>query len=134
MENEELNHSKDFFLNKKRYLLENYYWDDFNSMKSTKLLRLIIEEIIELEHFFTKREIVTLINESFKTNISIHLFYKFCNKYIDNLELSSKKSVNKTFKKINSHSSNNSSIDSNKNIHSLTESTIDLITRNLPKK
>lgn len=45
--------------------------------KSTKFLKLIIKELVYLNDFFTKVEILELVNSVFHVNIKYSNFYKF---------------------------------------------------------
>lgn len=45
--------------------------------KSTKFLKLIIKELVYLDEFFTKVEILELVNSVFHVNIKYSNFYKF---------------------------------------------------------
>ena len=45
--------------------------------KSTKFLKLIIKELVYLDEFFTKVEILELVNSVFHVNIKYSNFYKY---------------------------------------------------------
>ena len=51
--------------------------------KSTKFLKLIIKELVYLNDFFTKVEILELVNKVFETQIKYSNFYKFFVKSVD---------------------------------------------------
>lgn len=51
--------------------------------KSTKFLKLLIKELVYLDEFFTKVEMLELVNSVFHVNIKYSNFYKFFVKSVD---------------------------------------------------
>lgn len=70
--------------NRKKELEEIYGLNLMQIKKSTKLLKLIINDVVKLNDVFTKTEILELINCVFETNIKYNNFYKFYSKYYKN--------------------------------------------------
>ena len=71
--------------------------------KSTKFLKLIIKELVYLNDFFTKVEILELINSVFETKVKYSNFYKW---YVKNIESNEMKISKINIKKENSTSNN----------------------------
>lgn len=117
---------------KKKEVIEQIDDDGLRKLKFSKLLKLIRNEIQELMNYWTIKQIHKIVNEVFELNISAPLFYKFC----ANL----KKDEIKKDKKINVGVSERANEDTKKsenlvkNIDDLTESTLDFLSKNLPKK
>ena len=118
--------------NKKKEIIEQIGIDGLKKLKFSKILKLIKNEIRELMNYWTIKQIHKIVNEVFELNISVPLFYKFC----ANL----KKDEIKKDKKINvgvsqrANEDTKKSENSVKNIDDLTESTLDFLSKNLPKK
>ena len=68
--------------NRKKELEEIYGFNLMQIKKSTKLLKLIINDVVKLNDVFTKTEILELINCVFETKIKYNNFYKFYSKYL----------------------------------------------------
>lgn len=63
---------------KRKKELETLFGKDLKEIKkSTKFLKLIIKELVYLDEFFTKVEILELVNSVFHVNIKYSNFYKF---------------------------------------------------------
>ena len=73
--------------NRKKELEEIYGFNLMQIKKSTKLLKLIINDVVKLNDVFTKTEILELINCVFETNIKYNNFYKFYSKYYKNINI-----------------------------------------------
>ena len=124
--------SKDILIRKKESLLKNELSEEeLINMKPTKFLLLIIDEMETLLKFYTKKELHLMVNSIFKRNISLPLIYKFCKDY-QNTDL--KRNDAKTEIK----HKKNQTLDKNQNvlnnIDDLTDSTLDFLSKNLPKK
>lgn len=117
---------------RKKEIIEQIGEDRLKTLKSSKLLKLITLEIEELMVYWTIRQIHKMVCEVFEINVSEPFFYKFC----ANL----KKDEIKKDKKINvgvsqrANEDTKKSENSVKNIDDLTESTLDFLSKNLPKK
>ena len=124
--------------NKKIEIIEHIGDDGLRKLKFSKILKLLENEIQELMNYWTIKQIHKMLNEVFELNVSAPLFYKFCvnlkkdeiSKPIKNdkkldVGVSQQVQVNKDTKK---------SENSVKNIDDLTESTLDFLSKNLPKK
>ncbi|MFX4232657.1 hypothetical protein ACOL24_02235 [Aliarcobacter butzleri] len=117
---------------KKKEVIEQIGDDGLKKLKFSKLLKLIRNEIQELMNYWTIKQIHKIVNEVFELNISAPFFYKFC----ANL----KKDEIKKDKKINVGVSQRANEDTKKsenlvkNIDDLTESSLDFLSKNLPKK
>lgn len=63
---------------KRKKELETLFGKELKEIKkSTKFLKLIIKELVYLDEFFTKVEILELVNSVFHMNIKYSNFYKF---------------------------------------------------------
>ena len=63
---------------KRKKELETLFGKELKEIKkSTKFLKLIIKELVYLDEFFTKVEILELVNSVFHVNIKYSNFYKF---------------------------------------------------------
>ncbi|MCT7596569.1 hypothetical protein [Aliarcobacter butzleri] len=123
--------TKNILEKKKEFLLNNYLdEDELKNLKPTKLLFLIQDEIEALLKFYTKKEIHLMINSIFEKNISLSLLYLFCS---ENITKDSNSSDVKN--KINHQVSQNFNTKNIvNNIDDLTSTTLDFISKNLPKK
>lgn len=125
--------TKNILEKKKEFLIANYLNEDqLKNLKPTKLLFLIEDEIEALLRFYSKKEIHLMINSIFEKNLSLSLLYLFCS---ENITKDSNCSDVKN--KVNhQQSSENLSNAKNivNNIDDLTDSTLDFISKNLPKK
>lgn len=123
--------TKNILEKKKEFLLNNYLdEDELKNLKPTKLLFLIQDEIEALLKFYTKKEIHLMINSIFEKNISLSLLYLFCS---ENITKDSNSSDIKN--KINHQVSQNFNTKNIvNNIDDLTSTTLDFISKNLPKK
>lgn len=126
--------TKNILEKKKDFLISNHLSEDeLKNIKPTKLLFLIQDEIEALLSFYQKKEIHSMINSIFETNLSLSLLYLFCS---ENIKKDSNNSSDMK-KKLNQQSSQNLSNAKNivnRNIDDLTNNTLDFISRNLPKK
>mgnify|MGYP000069466430 FL=1 len=125
--------TKNILEKKKEFLIANYLDEDqLKNLKPTKLLFLIKDDIEALLRFYSKKEIHLMINSVFQKDISLSLLYLFCS---ENITKDSNCSDVKN--KVNhQQSSQNLSNAKNivNNIDDLTDSTLDFISKNLPKK
>ncbi|MCG3654656.1 hypothetical protein [Aliarcobacter butzleri] len=121
---------------KKKEVIEQIGDDGLRKLKFSKLLKLIRNEIQELMNYWTIKQIHKIVNEVFELNISAPLFYKFC----ANLKKDEISKTIKRDKKINvgvserANEDTKKSENSVKNIDVLTDSTLDFLSKNLPKK
>ena len=124
--------TKNILERKKEFLITNYLDEDqLKNLKPTKLLFLIKDDIEALLRFYSKKEIHLMINSVFQKEISLSLLYLFCS---ENITKDSNSSGVKN--KLNQQPSQNLSSAKNivNNIDDLTDSTLDFISKNLPKK
>lgn len=69
---------------KRKKELETLFGKELKEIKkSTKFLKLITKELVYLNDFFTKVEILELINSVFETKVKYSNFYKW---YVKNIE------------------------------------------------
>lgn len=74
---------------KRKKELETLFGKELKEIKkSTKFLKLIIKELVYLDEFFTKVEILELVNSVFNVNIKYSNFYKF---FVKNIYKNEKK-------------------------------------------
>ena len=122
---------------KKKEIIEQIGIDGLKKLKFLKILKLLESEIQELMNYWTVKQVHETVNEIFELNISAPLFYRFCAK---NLKKDEKLESRKIDKKINvgvsqrANEDTKKSENSVKNIDDLTESTLDFLSKNLPKK
>lgn len=98
--------------------------DEIKKLKKVKLLKLIQNEIQELLNYWTIKQIHKMVNEVFELNISAPLFYRFC------ANLKKDEKVIGVSQQVDIKKSESSV----KNIDDLTASTLDFLSKNLPKK
>ena len=126
--------TKNILEKKREYLISNHLSvDELKNLKPTKLLFLIQDEIEALQRFYPQKEIHSMINSIFETNLSLSLLYLFCS---ENIKKDSNNSSD-VKKKLNQQPSQNLINDKNivnRNIDDLTSNTLDFISKNLPKK
>ena len=123
--------TKNILEKKKEFLLNKYLdEDELKNLKPTKLLFLIQDEIEALLKFYTKKEIHLMINSIFEKNISLSLLYLFCSENI------TKDSNSSDIKNKENHQASQNFNTKNivNNIDDLTSTTLDFISKNLPKK
>lgn len=82
--------------NRKKEIMEQIGIDGLAKLKKVKLLKLLEFEIQQLLEFWTLGQILQMINDEFKLNISKTVFYDFCKKNFKNVE---KIEIKKTVKK-----------------------------------
>ncbi|MCT7595604.1 hypothetical protein PT502_03625 [Aliarcobacter butzleri] len=122
---------------RKKKIIEQIGDDRLKKLKFSKILKLLENEIQELMKYWTIKQVHETVNEIFELNISAPLFYRFCAK---NLKKDEKLESRKIDKKINvgvsqrANEDTKKSENSVKNIDDLTESTLDFLSKNLPKK
>lgn len=125
--------TKNILENKKEYLISNHLSvDELKNIKPTKLLFLIQDEIEALLSFYPKKEIHSIINSIFETNLSLSLLYLFCSENIKK-DSNSSEIRNKANHQPSQNLTNTKNI-VNRNIDDLTSNTLDFISKNLPKK
>lgn len=89
---------------KRKKELETLFGKEIKEIKkSTKFLKLIIKELVYLNDFFTKVEILELINSVFETKVKYSNFYKW---YVKNIESNEIKISKINIKKENFTSNN----------------------------
>ena len=123
--------SKNILLKKKEFILNNYLSVvELKTIKPTKFLFLIKDEIKTLLRFYSKKEIHLMINTVFEKDLSLSLIYLFCSENIDlDSKSDSKSRAGVKDSKINSNAKNIVN-----NVDDLTNNTLDFISKNLPKK
>ena len=123
--------TKNIVEKKKEFLITNYLSEnELKSIKPTKLLFLIKNEIEALLKFYTKKEIHLMINSVFQKNISLSLLYLFCSENITK-DSNSSDIKNKVNHQISQNFNTKNIVN---NIDDLTNNTLDFISKNLPKK
>ena len=121
---------------RKKKIIEQIGEEGLEKLKFSKLLKLTENEIQELMNYWTIKQVHQMLNEVFNLNISAPLFYKFC----ANLKKDEISKTIKRDKKINvgvserANEDTKKSENSVKNIDVLTDSTLDFLSKNLPKK
>lgn len=89
---------------KRKKELETLFGKELKEIKkSTKFLKLIRNELVYLNDFFTKVEILELINSVFETKVKYSNFYKW---YVKNIESNEMKISKINIKKENFTSNN----------------------------
>lgn len=89
---------------KRKKELETLFGKELKEIKkSTKFLKLIRNELVYLDDFLTKVEILELINSVFETKVKYSNFYKW---YVKNIESNEIKISKINIKKENSTSNN----------------------------
>lgn len=118
--------------NKKKEIIEQIGIDGLKQLKFSKILKLIKDEIRELMNYWTIKQIHKIVNEVFELNISAPLFYKFVHQNFKD-EIKKDKKINVGVSQ-RANEDTKKSENSVKNIDDLTESTLDFLSKNLPKK
>ena len=125
--------TKNILEKKKEFLIANYLGEDeLKNIKPTKLLFLIKDDIEALLRFYSKKEIHLMINSIFEKNLSLSLLYLFCSENITKDSNSSGVKNKVNHQQASENLSNAKNIVNN--IDDLTDSTLDFISKNLPKK
>jgi hypothetical protein len=89
---------------KRKKDLETLFGKELKEIKkSTKFLKLIQEELIYLDGFFTKTESLEIVNRVFETEVKYSNFYKF---FIKNIAKNKIKTLKMSTKKENTTSNN----------------------------
>lgn len=118
---------------RKDEIVANVGKDEFKKLQKVKLLKLMEIEIQQLLEFWSLGQVLEILNSELGFKISKTVFYEFCAK---NLKKDEK--VKPLTLKYDRHNIdiNNSDKDkkSIKNIDDLTDSTLDFLSKNLPKK
>lgn len=73
---------------RKEELVEQIGEDKIKKIKKFKLLKLLETQIYELMNYWTLGQILQMINNEFKLNISKTVFYDFCRKNFKKDEIS----------------------------------------------
>ena len=110
----------------KKQILEEIGEENIHELKFVKLLKLIKPVIQELSKYWTLGQIWQMINNEFELKISKTVFYDFCSKNLKKEQKDKKFDPVKRDKK--------EEVESFKNIDDLTDSTLDFLSKNLPKK
>lgn len=125
--------TKNILEKKKEFLIANYLDEDqLKNLKPTKLLFLIKDDIEALLRFYSKKEIHLMINSVFQKEISLSLLYLFCSENITKDSNCSDVKNKVNHQQASENLSNAKNIVNN--IDDLTDSTLDFISKNLPKK
>lgn len=125
--------TKNILEKKKEFLIANYLDEDqLKNLKPTKLLFLIKDDIEALLRFYSKKEIHLMINSIFEKNLSLSLLYLFCSENITKDSNCSDVKNKVNHQQASENLSNAKNIVNN--IDDLTDSTLDFISKNLPKK
>ena len=124
---------EDLLLNRKNELIGKLGNDGLKELKSSKLLRLIEPQIEDLCKYWTKKQVHNMVNKIFDDNIiSASFFYRFLkNLEKETIEKDKKIEVGVSQKRDINGDEDKKSI---KNIDDLTDSTLDFLSKNLPKK
>lgn len=118
--------------NRKKEIIQQIGEEGLKKLKFSKLLKLIENEIQELMNYWTIKQVHQMVNEVFNLNISAPLFYRFCAKnFKDEIKKDKKINVGVSQQANEDTKKSESSV---KNIDDLTESTLDFLSKNLPKK
>lgn len=121
---------QDLLLNRKKELIVKLGYDGLKELKSSKLLKLIEPQIQDLCNYWTKKQVHNMVNNIFYDNIiSASFFYRFSK----NLEKETIKR-DKTEEGVSQKIDTNQDKKSIKNIDDLNDSTLDFLSKNLPKK
>lgn len=118
--------------NKKKEIIEQIGIYGLKKLKFSKILKLIKDEIRELMNYWTIKQIHKIVNEVFELNISAPLFYKFVHQNFKD-EIKKDKKINVGVSQ-RANEDTKKSENSVKNIDDLTESALDFLSKNLPKK
>lgn len=105
--------------------------EQFKKLKKVKILALIKVQIEELSIYYSLGQILLLINNQFGLNISKTVFYNFCSKLKKETKVININNVNDGVSQNRDAVKDKKSIN---NIDDLTESTLDFLSKNLPKK
>ncbi|WP_151944041.1 hypothetical protein [Aliarcobacter butzleri] len=111
--------------------------DELKKLQKVKLLKLMELEIQQMIEFWSLGQVLEILNSELGFKISKTVFYEFCAK---NLKKDEKLESRKIDKKINVGVSQRANEDTKKsessvkNIDDLTDSTLDFLSKNLPKK
>lgn len=105
--------------------------EQFKKLKKVKILALIKVQIEELSIYYSLGQILLLINNQFGLNISKTVFYNFCSKLKKETKVININNVNDGVSQSRDAVKDKKSIN---NIDDLTESTLDFLSKNLPKK
>ena len=125
--------TKNILEKKKEFLITNYLSEEeLKNIKPTKLLFLIKDDIEALLRFYSKKEIHLMINSVFQKEISLSLLYLFCSENITKDSNCSDVKNKVNHQQASENLSNAKNIVNN--IDDLTDSTLDFISKNLPKK
>ncbi len=116
---------------RKEELVEQIGEDKIKKIKKFKLLKLLETQIYELMNYWTLGQILQMINNEFKLNISKTVFYNFCSKLKKETKVININNVNDGVSQNRDAVKDKKSIN---NIDDLTESTLDFLSKNLPKK
>ena len=100
--------------------------DELKKLKKVKLLKLMEFEIQQMLEFWSLGQVLKILNSELGFKISKTVFYEFCAKNLkkdkkSDVGVSQKRDIKKDEKSIN-------------NIDDLTNSAVDFVTKNLPKK
>lgn len=116
--------------NKKKEIINQIPEDGLKKLKFSKILKLLQSEIQELMNYWTIKQIHKMVNEVFELNISAPLFYRFCQQNLkDRIKRDKKEEV-----VVSQQVDIKKSECSVQNIDDLTNSTLDFLSKNLPKK
>ncbi|WP_323589156.1 hypothetical protein [Aliarcobacter butzleri] len=124
---------EDLLLNRKNELIDKLGNGGLKELKSSKLLRLIEPQIEDLCKYWTKKQVYNMVNKIFDDNIiSASFFYRFSkNLEKETIKKDKKIEVGVSQKKDINGDEDKKSIN---NIDDLTDSTLDFLSKNLPKK
>ena len=100
--------------------------DELKKLQKVKLLKLMELEIQQMLEFWSLGQVLKILNSELGFKISKTVFYEFCAKNLkkdkkSDVGVSQKRDIKKDEKSIN-------------NIDDLTNSAVDFVTKNLPKK
>jgi len=120
--------------NKKKEIIEQIGIDGLKQLKFSKILKLLQSEIQELMNYWTIKQIHKMVNEVFEVNLSSPLLYKFARDLKKDEISKSIKSNKKLDLGVVQNRTTKKDEKSINNIDDLTDSTLDFLSKNLPKK
>lgn len=120
--------------NKKKEIIEQIGIDGLKKLKFSKILKLLQSEIQELMNYWTIKQIHKMVNEVFEVNLSSPLLYKFARDLKKDEISKSIKSNKKLDLGVVQNRTTKKDEKSINNIDDLTDSTLDFLSKNLPKK
>ena len=127
---------KNILKTRKEEITEKVGEDEFKKLQKVKILRLMELEIQQLLEYWSLSQILEIINSDLELKISKTVFYDFCAKKMKKDKKSKVEKNQKIDKGVVSQEVDikKSEIGLVQNIDDLTNSTLDFLSKNLPKK